>query len=53
MYQPKAAHKRVNKIKAKPIRKSWLIKPIERVKPSKKVYNRKRDTFMDEKFRGL
>lgn len=43
MYQPRTGHKRVNKIKAKPIRKVWTIKPNERLKPSKKLYNRKRE----------
>lgn len=43
------------KVKDKPTRKAWAIKPVTRVKQSKKKYtrNQERKTFMDEKFRGL
>lgn len=57
MLQPRAGRKHPDKqiVSATPsrIRNSWNRKPITKVKPSSKVYNRKRETFLDERFRGI
>jgi hypothetical protein len=41
--------KRVKKVQLKPVkfREIWEIKPVTRIKPSSKVYNRKRSRPQD------
>jgi hypothetical protein len=39
----KKARKELNKVK----RVTWEFSPVSRVKPSKKVYNRKKEQFED------